>query len=100
MNHTNETITHAFNEIEKRFKLLEEKQTTFSNEQLIKNEQFKNILEKINNLETRHNELNKIILKHFAYRKNIQNVPEIPPQPEPKQTPIAPTFKPFNLGTL
>jgi chromosome segregation ATPase len=93
MNHTNETITNTFNDINEQIKELNNKINKYEIERIIVNERLNNVLEKNTSMEKKIEELNKIMMKFFAYRS--QQNPIQQPQ-NPIQQPQNPIQLPLN----
>jgi chromosome segregation ATPase len=91
MNHTNETITNTFNDINEQIKELNTKINKYEIERVIVNERLNNVLEKNTSMEKKIEELNKIMMKFFAYRSQKQPSTTIQ-QPSTIQQPLS-TFK-------
>ena len=82
-----ETTEKQFKDLEEKIKILETDKlvTIEKNEHLIY--KISVLQEKVNASEQKVNELNNIMLKHFAYKANI--LPPISPQPTPTLPPIS-----------
>jgi len=102
--HTQDTLTRDFKKIDAKF-------VDISIKLAVAEEQYKNVVDKLNGMETKINDLTKIMLKYFAYQKQppqpvqqqgaqfqVQQPVQQPVQ-APVQAPVQPVNNPFQFKT-